>query len=62
MNVYVYKADVYCADCGEEIRALIASGIWDGTLPVQCIYVKSEAQTPQDCAGCGVILENLAAE
>ena len=64
MDVYVYQAELLCADCAEEIiRYLRASGVRDegdsDTFP-QGPYPDGggEADTPQHCGYCGTFLEN----
>lgn len=68
MDVYIYSADIYCQECGEEIiRALDGttgkpplesredSNIWpQGPYPDG----GGEADCPQHCGGCNGFLEN----
>lgn len=71
MDVYLYSAALYCADCGEKIRAdLTAKGkapegpddehTYDSDAFPKGPYADGggEADTPQHCDGCGVFLEN----
>jgi hypothetical protein len=66
---YVYRADLYCSDCGQQIRArLIAEGFapanpddeysYDSGEFPKGPYSVSEADSPQYCASCGEFLEN----
>ena len=64
MDVYVFQAELLCADCAEEILGhLRASAVRDegdsGTFP-QGPYPDGggEADYPQHCGRCGVFLEN----
>ena len=71
MDVYIYRAALYCADCGEEIRAgLVALGKAPEDPDNERTYDSGdypkgpfgdgggEADTPSHCDGCGVFLEN----
>ena len=58
---YAYNADIYCDDCGDEIKAeLDAAGCEDegDTDGYPQYFGDSEADCPQHCAGCHVFLEN----
>ena len=58
---YAYNADIYCDDCGDEIRAeLDAAGHEDegDTDGYPQWFGDSEADCPQHCGGCHVFLEN----
>ena len=63
MEVYVYCADIYCADCGGGIKAdLSGSALDDGdsnSYP-QGPYGDGggEADCPQHCGACSLFLEN----
>ena len=69
MNAYIYKAAIYCEDCGHTIqRQLLADGngyvpsSWpnDSELWPQGPYVDGggEADSPTHCDRCLVFLEN----
>ncbi len=71
MDVYIYCADIYCAECGEAIRKDVAK---DGGLPADELdeytydsndYPKGpyadgggESDCPQHCGNCHTFLEN----
>lgn len=70
---YIYKADVLCADCGDNIKtALDKQGLtpegakldppdetlWDSDEYPKGPYIDGEADSPQYCADCGEFLEN----
>jgi hypothetical protein len=67
---YIYKADVYCDDCGNAIRAeLKAEGkapedeldhySYDSDdYPKDADVENDESDCPQHCAGCGEFLHN----
>lgn len=71
MDAYIYAADLYCADCGEDIRSRLTQ---EGKAPSdpddETSYDSDEfpkgpfadgggeADCPQHCGGCGAFLEN----
>ena len=66
MNAYVYKADIYCEECAQDIMRE-CSGIdhycenkEDPENYPQGPYPSGggEADTPQHCGECGLFLEN----
>lgn len=71
MDVYAYQAALWCAACGEGIRAdLTAAGKAPANAGDEYTYDSDnypkgpvadgggEADSPQHCDGCGVFLEN----
>jgi len=71
MDVYMYSAALYCARCGEGMRAqLTAAGMAPADPSDECSYDSDEypkgpfadgggeADCPQHCDECGVFLEN----
>lgn len=71
MNVYIYRAALYCADCGEAIRArLTAEGKAPADPADEVTYDSEdfpkgpyengggEADCAQHCDGCSAFLEN----
>ena len=68
MNAYVYRAALYCEDCGVKIALDLrgdeprdhAFELTDSATWPQGPYPNGagEADTPQDCGTCGVFLEN----
>ena len=64
MQVYIYKANIYCEDCTFDIdkdvsQRLIADTGDSNNFP-QGPYANGggESDTPQHCATCGLFLEN----
>ena len=71
MDIYIYRADCLCSDCGEIKRAeLAAQGKAPEDVGNESTYDSDdfpigpyangggEADTPQHCGTCGVFLEN----
>ncbi len=68
MDVYMYQADLYCAECVEKIKADLEkhnSLHWPATQTDSDSYPQGpypdggdEADRPQHCAHCGCFLEN----
>lgn len=73
MLAYIYRADVYCAECGQYLRRMVANenpcNVPQNTNNESSYdsdrYPKGpipdgggEADTPQLCGRCGVFLEN----
>lgn len=69
MNVYIYQADLYCEDCGAEIRSeLTLAGkapadpeneySYDSDDFPKGPFPDGEADCPQHCGACDVFLEN----
>jgi|TARA_R100000093_G_C1897367_1_gene58809 hypothetical protein len=71
MDVYIYKAALYCSDCVEEIKEDlkatcpvdtqdIEQGLFDTDDYPAGPYPDSggEADSPQHCDGCGLFLKN----
>jgi hypothetical protein len=66
MDVYVYKAALYCADCARQIIQGLQPLTWPSVMRHDSQYVPQgpypdgggEADTPQHCDACGVFLEN----
>jgi len=69
MHVYVYRADLYCRDCGQELCDSILKPVyadledeatWDSDDYPKGPYSNGggESEYPQHCAGCGVSLDN----
>lgn len=65
---YVYQADTYCNDCGNEIRKELANSAPEDPLdhhsydsddyPKDANLEREEADIPQHCAKCGEFLHN----
>lgn len=69
MLAYVYKAALWCQDCGSELCSRLPTppgykasdeGTWDSDTYPKGPYANGggEADTPQHCDGCGLFLEN----
>lgn len=61
MNVYIYKADIYCELCGEQIINRISKPTYPepyDTDDYPYLTVVSESDTPQHCGNCGIFLKN----
>jgi hypothetical protein len=69
VEVYIYEADLWCVDCGEEKRAeLRAAGRAPKNPDDECTYdsddfpkgptEEGESDSPSHCAGCGCFLES----
>lgn len=70
MDIYIYQADLYCADCGAAIRCKldkegktpdITNEVdWDSDVYPKGPYPDGggEADCPNHCACCGCFLEN----
>lgn len=75
MDAYIYAADCYCEECGEEIRKDLRSvgkapedesneNTYDSDDFPKGPYQDAggESDSPQHCAACGVFLENPLTE
>ena len=71
MNAYIYRAELYCEECGSAIRtALTAAGKAPADAGNECSYDSDnypkgpyengggESDSPQQCAECGAYLHN----
>lgn len=67
MDVYLYRADLHCEKCGEEIKAKLKApaNVDDESSFDSDDYPKGpysngggESDSPQHCGTCGVFLEN----
>jgi hypothetical protein len=64
MDVYVFNADIYCADCGREMidecreRGIVDDGDSDQFPQGPYPNGGGESDTPQHCGECGVFLRN----
>ena len=60
MNVYIYNADVYCSDCGEQIIKTLnpSQDTGDSDDYPQGPTDQGESDCPEHCGSCGVFLEN----
>jgi hypothetical protein len=56
MIAYIYRADIYCADCAERIKRKLTASEDSERYPQA--DGGGEADTPQHCGQCGVFLEN----
>ena len=63
--MFAYQADLYCDDCGDDIRAEQEERVSncpalkdDSDAYPQWAPDDSESDCPQHCAACGVFLEN----
>ena len=65
MNAYIYNADIYCEDCGADLRAELRSKVKrddrdDSDSWPQGPFADGggEADCPRHCGHCGCFLEN----
>lgn len=63
MKAYVYRADIYCEDCGKDIIGKLGHEnelSFDSERWPQGPFLEGggEADTPQHCGSCGTFLEN----
>ncbi|KKM09977.1 hypothetical protein LCGC14_1722200 [marine sediment metagenome] len=68
MDVYIYQADLYCANCGEKIKTALEKNNplhWPATQTDSDSYPQGpypdgggEADCPRHCDKCGCFLQN----